>query len=217
MEAATSQEATSEQVAEDKQERDKVSQQIETLSPSAPPREQLLRLGDREVTYIQKPLSFFGKLRLFSVLGEAVDLAMSKEGTVSVSSLTGVKTRGPQITAGDVADADEFFKVLARLAIYAPDVFADFYCVVLDVPTSEQEWAKLAMAQHKDDGGLSDDDGIEIIETFIDQNGKVMRDFYEERLKPLAAKVQKLLPAEEAEVTQSSKPSKATCQRTRKK
>jgi hypothetical protein len=73
---------------------------------------------------------------------------------------------------------------------YAPDFLGEFYSIVLEVPYRERTWFKDVIEQaarpDEDKWGLSEDDGIEMIEIFIDQNYEDIRRFFAERLPRIA-------------------------------
>jgi hypothetical protein len=187
--------------------------EIEVIEPSYSIKHRTIGGEEHIQVYAQKPLSFFGKMELFSLLGSAVDKAL-KDGDVSVSDLFD----RPQvrdlssISANEVKEADLFVKAVAKLVEFAPDFLKDLYCVILAIPKGEREYAKMLMEAPEDEGGLSDDEGIDILNTFIDQNWEAMVDFFGKKIMPLAQKV-----SSKAQDTASSKPSKVSARRTRKR
>lgn len=185
---------------------------LEELAPSTQVREVTLGTGDYERVYLQKPLSFFGKLELARILGEALDKAMAGEDGLSLADLWDMpeRTEG-QVTVQDIMDADNFVRGIMKLTSYAPDLIGELYCVALNIPRDRREQFKRLMELPEDEGGLSDEAGIGIFETFIDQNWDVLLDFFKNRLMPLFQKM-----GAKFEIPQSSKPSKSTRQSTRK-
>lgn len=186
---------------------------VQEVADSLVPNGQVVayRLGNDDLGYYefrQRPLSFFGKIELFGVLGSAVEKAI-KNGGVSISEFLG---DGPA-TLDRVSEADSFIAAIARLAQEAPDFLSDLYVIALSVPKGEREFVKAVMELHADDGGLSDEDGMKILNTFIDQNWEALRDFFALQLMPLVTKLMNSQPDQESE---SSKPSKATARTTRK-
>jgi hypothetical protein len=174
----------------------------EILEPSAQLRTIHLGVEPNVKTYVQKPLSFFGKMEIFSVLGGALDKAMSGDDGLSLNELlNGPGELGGSVTAENFRDADTFVKAIGKLLQYAPDLFLDLYVVILAVPRGEREVVKEQMRHNEEDGGLSDDDGFGILETFIDQNWDVMADFFGARIQPLIEKV-----SNKVQGSQQSKP-----------
>lgn len=155
--------------------------------------------------FTQRPLSFFGKIELISILGQAVNKAIS-DGGVSVSELL-----DDVPTNSEIAEANNFISALAKIAQYAPDFLLDLYAISLGVPRGERDYVKMVMALSEEEGGLSDEQGMQVLETFIDQNWEVLLDFFKSRIVPLFNKASSL-----AQGSESSKPSKATRQRTQK-
>lgn len=185
--------------------------EIESVAPKAAHRKQIIGTGEATRTYVQRPLSFFGKLQFFEVLGKAIEQAMTGDEALSLNNLFAgpsmTRAQDGSITVTDVEDADTFVRAIAKIAVYAPDMLADLYCIFLDVPVGERPFAKGIMVLSEEEGGLSDEDGIAILETFFDQNGQAMRDFFVDRLMPLLGRARgRFDVGQEA----SSKPSRST-------
>lgn len=152
-----------------------------------------------EWTFSQKPLTFFGKMELFSVLGAALEKALTD---VSLTEILDVPL-STNTTVGDFSDTDSFLKAIATLAQYAPDFLKDVYLITLNVPRDQRLAAGEALENE-----LTDDQGFQILEVFVDQNWKVMVDFFSERISPLLQKITA------ASKSAPSKPSKRSPQRT---
>lgn len=166
---------------------------IEVLEPRSEPREWILRNGDVDRTYVQKPLGFMNRMEFFSLLGDTISKAMSGPDGMTIDgmldSFGGIA--GDTLTAENLMTADSFVKGIARVSTYTPELLRDCFCIWLNVPMSERMWAKNAMNNSPEDGGLSDDDGFEIIETFFDQNWEAINDFFVKRVRELASNVQR--------------------------
>jgi hypothetical protein len=159
-------------------------------------------LGE-EIVFIQKPLTFFGKMEFFSVLGGAVDKAIS-EG-LSVTDLFEVP-EDRNINAESFKEADLFVKAVLKLVKDAPDLLLNLYSVILSVPRNQRDYVKDRL-----EADLSDEDGVAIFEHFIDQNWEVMGDFFKQKIVPLTSKI-----SSKFQGSVSSKPSKATRQNTQR-
>lgn len=163
---------------------------------------------DGHLKFVQRPLSFFGKMELFSILGTAVEKALSDGGMSLAELLDDVPT---STEADQLSEADQFIKSIARLVQFAPEFLKDLYVISLGVKRDEREYVKSVMELPEHEGGLSDDQGIQILETFVDQNWDVLVDFFREKILPLISRASSAGPE-----SPSSKPSKATRQRTPK-
>lgn len=156
--------------------------------------------------YIQKELSFFGKIDFFATMAKAIEKAM-REG-VSIAELleTPETEAGKPLDLDSFAEADTFVKAIMQLVGYAPELLLDLYAVILAVPRKDREEAKEWFEEY-----ITDEQGIKIIETFVEQNWEVMVSFFSERITPLVktvgAKVRTSVP---------SKLSKPTRRNTRK-
>lgn len=161
-----------------------------------------------EMVFVQKPLSFFGKMDFFAVMGRALDNAMSGPDGISLADLMDVPEK-----ASDIQDADMFIRGIAKLAMSAPEILGDLYCVILACPRGRRDFAKEVMALPEDQGGFSDEEGVAVLERFVDQNWEVLVGFFSQHLAGLAKNVGEKMGA----ASQPSKPSKSTRASTRKR
>jgi hypothetical protein len=158
--------------------------EMEKIEPSDEPKPWLLVLHGQAAEYTQAPLSFFRKIEFFSLVGDTLAQAMEGEDGLTVvgmlNSIGGSMT--PSLEPQDLQNADSFVAGLARLTSHVPDFLKDCYCIWLNIPKKERAWAREAM------DGLNDAEGVEIIETFIDQNADALEDFFRETAPRLVRK-----------------------------
>ncbi len=179
----------------------------DVLEPKSQNFEVVLAPGtDYELKLTQKPLSFFGKMELLSVLGGMVDKAIS-EG-LSVGDLFDVPDRekNKPLDPNDFKEADLFVRAVLKLVQYAPETLLELYCVILGVPRGSRDYVQGRLEED-----LTDDQGVAILNNFVDQNWDVMANFFKEKIAPLASKI-----GSKFQESTSSKPSKATQQSTRR-
>lgn len=158
---------------------------VDILEPKEEHNHVTLTFGGHTTTYIQKPLTFFTRAEFFRVLGENIDKAMAGEDGLTVNALFGAgPTSLSDFSASDFGDLDSFMGLVAKVSAYAEDFLKDCYVVWLGVPRGEREWAKAAL------DNLGDDEAINIIETFIDQNWLAIERFFTEAVPALAQRVQ---------------------------
>ena len=159
---------------------------LETLRPSADPVDRVVGPEGEQRTYTQKPLSFFGKMDFYALVGQTIDEAMSSG--MSLDALIGDSSGlGTSLTAANFTEADSIVATIGKLAHYAPELLIDSYCIWLNVPMNERQWFKLTVVKPVDEGGLSDEDGLDIINVFIAQNAEAMENFFTKQL-PLVSK-----------------------------
>lgn len=182
---------------------------IDTIQPKSKPRTWVFKqigkngeLIDSE-EFIQRPMSFMGKMRFFGLLGEVIDKSISGEedkAGIRLSSLFEIPgSRGQSLSASDFREADMFVQGVGKILQYAPDFLEKSYCIWLGVPDHLEDWAIDVMNQPLDEGGLSDDDGFEIIEIFIDQNWESLEDFFRNKIAELRDRIDRLRGVEEQE------------------
>jgi hypothetical protein len=140
--------------------------------------------------YVQRPLSFIAKMQWFSLVGEVLDKALSGPEGMSLNSLFNAPGREGQLSMTDFRDADTFVQAVGKLLAVAPDFLVRSYSIWLNVPDYERDLVAEIMALPPDEGGLTDDQGMEIIETFIDQNYEALDRFFRERIGSLQKRVQ---------------------------
>jgi hypothetical protein len=165
---------------------------LDAIVPKAEPRTWNIGPEDMRRTFVQKPLSFIGKMQWFSLTGEVLDKALTGDSAMSLNGLFSAPGRPGQFRAEDFRDADTFVQAISKLLSAAPNFLLDSYLIWLNVPDYDQEIVKELMKLPPDEGGLSDDDGIGIIETFLDQNYDALASFFGDRLGQLQARVTKL-------------------------
>ena len=138
--------------------------------------------GDDKIVLVQKPLTFFGKIEFFSVVGKAVQKILIDGG--SLSEILNTPEYDPEVPIqSQVTDADVFVNALSKIVESAPELLSDLYLVILNVPKGQREYYALRLQE------LSDDQGMQILDVFIDQNWEVMVSFFNEKMLPLFNKI----------------------------
>jgi hypothetical protein len=140
--------------------------------------------GDYAQAWVQKPLSFFNKMDFFACVGKALDNALKSGLSVDV-----LIEAADGVDIDDDMKADAFAQAIVKLVQEAPEVLPELFCIVLGVPRSKREATKVIMELPEDEGGISDEQGFEIIDTFVEQNGALMRDFFRDRIAPRIQKM----------------------------
>jgi hypothetical protein len=137
--------------------------------------------GKEKLVFVQKPLTFFGKIELFSVLGKATEKIIDDGG--SIVDLIG-DIGSDSAFSSQNQDAEVFVKAISRVIQYVPETLGELYCVILNIPRNKREEIRERL-----ESDLDDDQGFGILETFVDQNWEVMKNFFKGRILPLAQKV----------------------------
>lgn len=181
---------------------------IDLIQPKIEPQVVVLELDGEEREYIQKPLSYFNKITFFSLVGETIDTALQTGLTVN-DMMTAVPGGGRLgLQQQDFFNVDSFVMAISKITRYAPDFLKDCYCIWLNIPQVERAWAREAL------DNLSDEEGLDIIETFIDQNYEAIENFF----RKIGPKIVKRIQSHRQANTNStsSNNSKRTRRRTRK-
>lgn len=138
-------------------------------------------------TFTQKPLSYFAKMEFYALLADAIDKAMISDDGFNVAALMG---QSGGVVSFD--DPDSFLKVIVKLVRFVPDLFEEAYCIFLAVPRGDRFMIKEMMRAPVDEGGLSDDDGLMIVQTFLDQNLDAIEEFFTGRVPKLGKRVRSM-------------------------
>ena len=160
---------------------------IDAIVPRVDPVARTLGDGKIERTYHQKPLTYFGKMEFFAEIGDAIDMAMSSENALTVNAM--MNTVNASGIAGGQTDLDSFVAGITKLLRYAPNLLLNSYCIWLGIPHEDRPWARAAMVNSEH--GLRDEEGLDILEVFLDQNMDDVRAFFVVRLRALADRAKK--------------------------
>jgi hypothetical protein len=153
---------------------------LNVLEPNVEPREVTLRHAGHERVYVQKPLAYFRKMEFFGLLGKTIDEAMEGDDGLRVNSLFGAVPT----SVTEVTDLDGFLALVAKIASHAPDFLKEAYLLWLDVPKTERPWARDALDY------VTDQEGEDILNTFIDQNWESLESFFGERAQRVLKRIQ---------------------------
>jgi hypothetical protein len=156
----------------------------------------------RDAKYIQKPLTYFGKIELYGLLGRAVQIVMEGDGGLGLdqlmdfanpkdmlgrlmSSLPGADT-APDADEDEVGldDAAKMLAAFSKVISVAPGMMKEAYCIVLNIPLGHRKWAiEWGLPE------IDDETGEDILHTFVDQNWGVMEDFFARELPKIAKRI----------------------------
>jgi hypothetical protein len=190
---------------------------IEVIIPQIDPKTWVLSLEDgdeiEEREFVQKPLTYFDKIKYFGMVGQTLDAILAVDSGITLNTLlsgssTQFDANNPMASlAGQ--DMDSFIGLLIRMAGFAPDFLKKSYLIWLGVPMNEREWADQAL------DSIDDEMGVQILETFVDQNWEAVEDFFTKYARRVWARVQKARGQDSDK--DSSKPSKPTRRTTRRR
>jgi hypothetical protein len=160
------------------------------LVPKSEPKVWKIGPEGQEREYIQREMNFIQKVQWFGLLGSVLDDALSGENGLRINNLLSAPNRGGTLSMSDFRDADTFVQAVGKILSVAPDFLFKSFCIWLNVPDYERDYVMELMKLPEKDGGLSDDQGIGIIEVFIDQNYGSLDRFFREKLPGLAKRTQ---------------------------
>jgi hypothetical protein len=144
---------------------------------------------DEYSVYVQRPMSYMARLRFFSLVSRTIAEAMKAGAQLELPGEGGIRQRVAAMRESDLTDASNFVQLAFQLIAYAPDFMVDCYLIWLDVPMKDRGWFRLVANQPYDPErglyGISDDDNMEMVEIFIDQNYETIREFFTGKLPAL--------------------------------
>jgi hypothetical protein len=164
---------------------------LDAIQPSTDPVPRLLGVGAQQYTFVQKPLSFMGKMEFFALIARAIDATMKGEDGLTIDGL--FSDSAPAVDgrpkAEDFMNADAFVRAIAKLTATVPNLLYDCFVIWLQVPSDQRYAVKQLMEKPADEGGLSDSEGWSIINTFMEQNVEAIQAFFDEELPRLQTRV----------------------------
>lgn len=153
--------------------------------------------------YIQKPLSYHAFGEFTGLLGRKLAEAMRGPDGLSLDKISPgeasipLEYRNGQISLADTEGGtiDPIIQGLAKLAAYVPDLMAEAQCIWLRVPRSERGLLIEIWSRPVDEGGMSMDQGEEMLNIFIEQNYDELNNFLKRyaRIKGTVQKMRKRL------------------------
>jgi hypothetical protein len=186
--------------------------ELEALEDRSMPVERVLWAIDRqgkrvEQVYVQKGLMWFGKIELYGILGQAVEVVLQGDNPLGIDSMLGLARNPVQMvsdlmgynlpgadTAPDRQSDEEQMEVeagkvmaaFAKVVALSPDLLKQAYCIALDVPKTHRNWAVEWAFPN-----IDDEMGKDVLHTFIDQNWGVMEDFFAHEVSKIIKRIVK--------------------------
>lgn len=160
--------------------------------------------GDKDEyeVYMQEKLGYMARNRFFSLTARTMSRAIKASGGQALTGMEDVfggegtlQERGRRLRERDFADASSFFTLAMELVGYSPDYLNECYAMWLNVPIAkgERAWFKEVIEEDwdpkSDKWGITEAQGMEMIEIFIDQNYEDIRRFFAETLPAIGRRV----------------------------
>lgn len=129
-------------------------------------------------TYIQKPLSYHAFGEFTGLIGRKLAEAMRGPDGLSLDRLTPGGASIPlefddgqiRLASTEADVVDPIIQGIAKLATYIPDLMGEAQCIWLRVPRNERGLLVDIWSRPVDEGGMSMDQGEEMLKIFIEQN-----------------------------------------------
>lgn len=165
-----------------KDEVKEAERELDILLPSTDPVNWTLGNADLQREYIQKPLGYMKKMRLFALMGKTIRQALTEGGEGTLTELLGggatVAELQSNFQSKNVSDAESFISLVSGFLVYVPDFLTEAFLILLNVPTQDIPVARYLFELDESEGGLSDTDGMEILRVGINQNWEAISRFF---------------------------------------
>lgn len=150
-------------------------------------------------TYVQKPLSYQAMAEFTGLLGRKLSESMKGPEGLSIDRMVPGEAGIPlQFQDGKISLVDDgtggvdaIVQSFAHLASYVPDLIGESQCIWLRVPRQERALLMDIWSRPVDEGGMSLDQGEEMLSIFIEQNYDELDNFLK-RYARVKAKIQKM-------------------------
>lgn len=183
---------------------DKAQEAVEAMVSSTPQRvlefDLIAASGALEHReYMQAPLGFFPVQQFTTLMTSVIKGFMNGDYGISLGQLfsSDIQKQVKMPTefteqAADklVQDNEQLIKAFLHLMEVLPELQADVIALSLGVSGPECDWFKQAIAEPPHRGGLSIDDGFDLIKTFIVQNAREIRRFFAQKGRELVETIQ---------------------------
>jgi hypothetical protein len=189
-----------------KAEESDFQKQIDILDPVALSKEVTLKHPEtgEEKTFIQKELAFIPKTRLLSLVATTLRMASDDDGgnvgdiiNDTFGGVNSLISQGIDPEDAESFAANQFLSVILRLVEIAPDFLDQLYLLVLNVKQKDRQWVIAALEV------IDDEQGIEILDTAIAQNGDALRNFFDKHLRKVATRVSTVVTNPEKDTAQA--------------
>jgi hypothetical protein len=174
-----------------------------------------------EREFIQEELGFFPKQEFMNLLTAEIDKFIRGEYGIKLGDLFSGDLR-TQLAPPDLSDpnqsADRVNKTIEeniglinafiKLVRTVPELQKEIIALALGVKRgAEREWFKWAISEPPSRGGLTDEQGFEILKIFIRQNAKAIRSFFEDKATELVEEFRREVLQESTTSEDSTEPS----------
>lgn len=159
--------------------------------------------------YVQSELSFFEKQDFTTLIGSYFERFAEGEFGIGIKDLFSDEIRSQIAIPTDVSaeDAEQMvednaglIKAIIKVVNELPDLQLKIMMIALGVPPNERKFISEILRGPVVRGGLTDDQGFDILKLFITHNAVVIRDFFLKRARDLVEHAQaELFPPEQEE------------------
>lgn len=161
-----------------------LEEQIEVFEPRTSPVKRVLvhpETGDKK-EFIQQELGYMAKLRFFRLVSGTLRIAAERDGNSVSDTVSGV-IEGNELSV-DSFGGSGFLETILYLVELSPDFMENLYVLSLNVKPKDDKWVREAFET------LNEDEGLDILELFVEQNGKSIKNFFVKRLRGVGQKIQ---------------------------
>lgn len=151
---------------------EELDEQIEVFEPVAKAVDRTFehpQTGE-EKTFVQYEMGFLTKIKFFRLLSGTLRLATEETGS-------NVNTLLYDVLGEEQAGEVNYIDAIMQLTELAPDFLEEAFVLILRVSPEDEIWFRESL------DGISDEVGVDIIDTFIAQNAKAIKRFFTKDLR----------------------------------
>lgn len=191
---------------------------LKAMLPEKPHRIWYLHVVDADgvewdLRYVQSELSFFEKQDFTTLIGKYFERFADGEFGISIKDLFSDEIRTqiripteatPEVAERLVEENASLIKAIIKVVNELPDLQMEIILIALGVPTNERPAVAKTLRGPVWKGGLTDEQGFDILKTFITQNAVAIRDFFLKKARDLVEHFQdEVFPQEDKKVDQN--------------
>lgn len=132
---------------------------------------------NEEKTWVQTEMGFMSKIKFFRLLAGTLRLASDTQSGSPMDFIQEAFGDGNIQNMDEETQASSFVSGMIQLVELAPDFLQESFVLILNVKPQDESWFIEAL------DSLDDEEGIDIIETAVAQNGNAIRRFFDKHLR----------------------------------
>lgn len=149
----------------------------------------------QDVEVVQEMLGYYPVQEFTTIMGEIIDKFVKGEFGMKLGELFSGKVKMPQDYTPEtvnktVEENMQLIQAFLEAVRIIPGLQQDIMCLSLGIPPEQRPWFKKAISRPPSQGGLTVDEGFDILIWFIRQNSDLIKRFFSEKVAEVVAEFQ---------------------------